>query len=331
MQTLVTGATGKIGHGVVLALLERSDQVRALVRDPSRARRLLPAQAELVTGDVTQPSSLERACVGCEVVFNAMGLPEQWLADERAFGDVNARGTEAVVRAAGASGVRRVVHTSTIDVFDADPGGALDESRVSTAPKGTAYERSKQDAERLALAAAGEVGVELVIVNPSAVYGPGPGGEASSFEANFFRPVVLRQRLKLPMLPPGGTGLVFAPGLARGQLLAAERGVPRERYIFCDTHVDFRELAEAVVRVAGRGAVPPTMPIPVARALAVGGQAVSRLVHRPPLLPRGQLHFFLWDPRPDAGKACKELGWEPTPLEEGLRATLDDLGLHPKM
>jgi nucleoside-diphosphate-sugar epimerase len=196
--------------------------------------------------------------------------------------------------------------------------------------KGTAYERSKQDAERLALAAAGDSDVELVIVNPAAVYGPGPGGEASSFEEGMFRPIVLRQRLKLPMLPPGGTGLVFAPGLARGQLLAAERGVPGERYIFCDVHVDFPELAEEVVRLAGRGVVPRTMPIWLARGLAAVGEAISRVVGRPPLLPSGQLHFFLWNPRPEAAKARNELGWEPTPLEQGLRATLDYLGLQPK-
>jgi len=330
VQVLVTGATGKVGHNVALALIERGDQVRALVRDPDRAGRLLPAEVELMAGDVTQPSSIEKACVGCEIVFNAMGLPEQWLQDKDAFVRVNARGTEAVVRAAGRSGVRRVVHTSTIDIFDGERGSAFDESRVSTEPKGTAYERSKQEAERLALVAASDSDVELVIVNPAAVYGPGPGGEASSFEEGMIRPIVLRQRMKLPMLPPGGTGLVFSPGLARGQLLAAERGVPGERYIFCDTHVDFPELAEEVVRLAGRGFVPPTMPIWLARGLAAGGEAISRVIRRPPLLPRGQLHFFLWNPRPEAAKARNELGWEPTPLEQGLRATLDYLGLQPK-
>ena len=329
MQALVTGGTGKVGHGVVLALLGRGDQVRALVRDPDRARGLLPQEVELVSGDVTEPQTLDGACAGCEVVFNAMGLPEQWLRNEDIFNRVNARGTEALVHAAGRSGVRRVVHTSTIDVFDAGPDGTFDESRVSTTPKGTAYERSKQDAEVLGLSAASDSDVEFVIVNPAAVYGPGPGGAATSFEEGIFRPLVLRQRLKLPLLPPGGTGLVFAPGLARGQLLAAERGLPGERYILCDTHVEFSDLAAAVVRLAGRGTPPPTMPIWLARALATGGEAISRLTHRPPLLPSGQLHFFLWNPRPSAAKARNELRWEPTPLEQGLRATLDDLDLRP--
>ena len=140
MQALVTGATGKVGHGVVLALLGRGDQVRALVRDPDRARRLLPHEVELVIGDVTAPPTVEQACAGCGVVFNAMGLPEQWVQHEDAFHQVNARGTEALVRAAGSAGVRRVVHTSTIDVFDAGPDSTFDESLVSTTPKGTAYE-----------------------------------------------------------------------------------------------------------------------------------------------------------------------------------------------
>lgn len=329
MEVLVTGATGKVGFHIVAALLQRGDTVRALVRDPDVARSVLPSNVDCFVGDVTDQASLEKACAGCELVFNAMGLPEQWVPDDAIFHRVNALGTQAVVRAAGSAGVRRVVHTSTIDVFDAEPGTEFDETHVADEPKGTPYERSKQEAERLALVAAEDSDVELVIVNPAAVYGPGPGGQKSSFEENMFKPLVLRQRLKLPALPPGGTGLVFAPGLARGHLLAAERGTPGERYILCDAHTGFRELAEALVRTAGRGSVPPVMPVPIARALAVVGEAVSRLVRRPPLLPAGQLHFFLWNPHPMSEKARGELGWEPTALEDGLRATLEGLALLP--
>jgi dihydroflavonol-4-reductase len=225
-----------------------------------------------------------------------------------------------VVRAAAAAGARRVVHTSTIDVFHAEPGTVFDESHVATYPKGTAYERSKQRAEELALAAAAGTGIELVLVNPAAVYGPGPGGDATSLEQSLLRPLVERRRAAVPMLPPGGMGMVHSPGLAAGQLLAADRGVPGERYILCDGHMEFRELAQTTVRLAGRGIVPPVMPVPLARALAATGEAVSRLVRKPPLLPRGQLYFFLWNARPQAAKAERELGWRPTPLEDGLAA-----------
>jgi nucleoside-diphosphate-sugar epimerase len=259
-----------------------------------------------------------RAAEGREVVFNAMGLPEQWLADPAAFKRVNVEGTRAVVEGARAAGATRLVHTSTIDVFHAEPGGSFDESVVADYPKGTAYERSKQEAERVALAG-GNGELEVVVVNPSAVYGPGPPGSAS-FEEELFRPVL---RSRLPTMTPGGCGVVFSDGIGRGQLLAALKGRPGERYILCDAHVTIAEFARTAVDVAGRGRVPPTVPVPVARAIAAGGETVSRVIRRPPLLARGQLHFFLWNAAPRADKAQRELGWRPTDLREGVRRTLE--------
>jgi dihydroflavonol-4-reductase len=324
MRALVTGATGRVGHSIAAALAERGDEVRALVRRPESAE--LPVGVEAVRGDVTQAETVERAVAGCELVFNAMGLPEQWFADPEVFDRVNARGTETVVRAAAAAGARRVVHTSTIDVFHAEPGQAFDETHVADYPKGTAYERSKQRAEELATAAAAETGIELVMVNPAAVYGPGPGGDAASLEQALLRPLIEGRRRAVPMLPPGGIGMVHSAGLAAGHLRAAERGVPGERYILCDGHMSFREIAETTVRLAGRGIVPPVMPVTLARALSRVGEGVARVVRKPPLLPRGQLYFFLWDARPRADKAERELGWRRTPLEEGLAAVVAGIG-----
>jgi dihydroflavonol-4-reductase len=318
MKVLVTGATGKVGHAVAGALVARGDEVRALVRNPDRAS-LLPEGVEPVRGDVTEPGSLGPALAGCELVFNAMGIPEQWLADEAMFDRVNAEGTRAVAQAARAAGVRRLVHTSTEDVFHAETGGRFDESQVADYPKGTAYERSKQRAEEHALAA--RDGLEVVIVNPSGVYGPGPSASAS-FDKDLFEPLM---RKRLPALVPGGLGICFVEGVAAGHLLAADKGRDGERYILCDRHVSLKELAQEVVDVAGRGRVPPTLPVPVARALATFGEAVSRVIRRPPLISKGQLHYFLWNAEPLSTKAQTELGWQPTPLEEGLRRTLTEL------
>ena len=316
---LVTGATGKVGGAVTRALLARGDSVRALVRDPGKAAGLLPSEVELVRGDVTDAASVESAVVDCEVVFNAMGLPEQWTKDPDVFDRVNARGTETVVRAAREAGVRRVVHTSTIDVFHAERGARFDESRVADYPKGTIYERSKQRAEELALAARGDM--ELVICNPAGVYGPTPASSVS-IDGEMFAPLIAG---KLPALPPGGLGVCFDAGVAQGHLLAAERGRDGERYILCDRHVTLRELARAVVATARRGRVPPTLPAPLARAMAELGEALARAAGIPPLLARGQLHFFLWNAAPDSTKAQEELGWEPTALEDGLRAAVSAL------
>src|SRR4051794_11273035 len=321
MQVLVTGATGKVGHAIAEALLRRGEQVRVLVRDPSRAAGILPAGAESVRGDATDTPSLAAAVEGCELVFNAMGMPEQWVKDEGIFDRVNAQGSGALARAAKRAGVRRFVHTSTHDVFHAESRERFDETMLADYPKGTAYERSKQHAEELVLAE--RDGMEVVILNPAGVYGPTPA-PTPSFENGIFEPVV---RKRLPAVPPGGTGYAFVEGVADGHLLAADRGADGERYILADGYASFREIAETVKRVAGRGRVPPVMPVPVARAISALGEGVSRVIRRPPLLPRGQLTYFLWQAQPDSSRAQSELGWKPTPLDEGVRRTLSAMGL----
>jgi nucleoside-diphosphate-sugar epimerase len=321
MRALVTGATGKVGHAVAASLLDRGDEVRGLVRDPKRAASILPAGIEAVGGDVTDPDTLPGAVEGCDLVFNAMGMPEQWVRDEAIFDRVNAVGSQRIAIAAKRAGVRRFVHTSTHDVFHAGTGERFDETMLASYPKGTAYERSKQHAEELVLAE--RDGMEVVILNPSGVYGPTPSS-TPSFENEVFAPVV---RKRLPAVPPGGTGYAFVAGVAAGHLLAAEKGRDGERYILADGYASFKEIAEKVKEVAGRGRVPPTLPVPVAKAVASVGAGVSRVIRRPPLLPKGQLTYILWQARPDSSKAQGELGWQTTPLEEGVRKTLDSMGL----
>jgi nucleoside-diphosphate-sugar epimerase len=321
VRALVTGATGKVGHAIASALLDRGDQVRALVRDPGRAASVLPADIEPVRGDVTDPDSLAAAVEGCERVFNSMGMPEQWVKDEAIFDQVNAVGSKQVAIAAKRAGVRRFIHTSTHDVFHAETGERFDETMLADYPKGTAYERSKQHAEELVLSE--RDGMEVVILNPSGVYGPTPS-PTPSFENGIFEPVV---RKRLPAVPPGGTGYAYVEGVATGHLLAAERGADGERYILADGYATFKDIAETVKEVAGRGRVPPVMPIPVAKAVAGIGAGVSRVIRRPPLLPRGQLTYILWQAQPDSSKAQRELGWQMTPLDEGVRRTLDAMGL----
>src|ERR671936_49107 len=140
MRALVTGATGKIGNAVARQLAERGDEVIALVRDPAKARELLPDGVELARGDVTDPASLRAAAEGIDAAFNCMGLFEQWFADPSIFDRVNAEGARDVVAAAREAGARRVVHVSTFDVFHAPQGGTVSEERVADYPKNTVYE-----------------------------------------------------------------------------------------------------------------------------------------------------------------------------------------------
>jgi dihydroflavonol-4-reductase len=316
VKVLVTGATGKVGNAVVRKLVERGDEIVALVRDIEAARKVLPDGVTPVRGDVRDPSSCERAAQGAEAVFNCMGIYEQWLRDPGTFEAVNAEGARNVVRAARAVGSRRVVHTSTFDVFHAEQGGTVDETKLADYPKGTAYERSKQHAEQLVLEQAGD-DTEVVIVNPSGVYGPGPW--AGSGIDSAMRDAIRR---RLPLCPPGGISLGFIEAVADGHLAALDRGRPGERYILGGPFATVREVCEIAVAEAGRGWVPPSIPESVAKGISATGEAVARVIKRPPLLPEGQLHFLLWQARTDTAKAERELGYAPVSLREGIGATV---------
>ena len=151
-------------------------------------------------------SSLAAAVDGCELVFNAMGMPEQWVKDEGIFDQVNAVGSGALAAAAKRAGVRRFIHTSTHDVFHAENGERFDETMLADYPKGTAYERSKQHAEELVLAE--RDGMEVVILNPAGVYGP-----------DAFAHAVLRER---PLR--AGRTQAASGGAARRHRLRLRRG-----------------------------------------------------------------------------------------------------------
>src|SRR3954471_7821407 len=316
MRFLVTGATGKIGNAVARQLAERGDEVVALVRTPAKARELLPNGIELAQGDVGEPASIRAAAEGIDAAFNCMGLFEQWFADPGVFDRIHAEGARNVVAAAREAGARRVVHTSTFDVFHAPQGGTVSEAEVADYPKDTVYERSKQLAERLVLEEA-ERGIEVVIANPSSVYGPGPW-QGTGID----RAIRDGIRRRLPATPPGGMTLVFADDVARGHLAAFDRGTPGGRYILADGYAPMREMLALAVADAGRGWVPPTLPLGLAKGMAGAGEAVSRVIRQPPLLGKGQLTFLLWQARASNEKARTELGIEFTPLEDGISRTV---------
>jgi len=285
------------------------------VRSRERGRELLPADYELALGDVTDPPSVRAALAGVDVVYHAAGLPEQWLADPTTFERVNVEGTRHVAEAALAAGVAKFVYTSTIDVFANAPGVPFDERTIAVEPKPTAYERSKQAADRIVTELLAR-GLPAVFLHPSAVYGPVP---AASPGLNGFLADLARGRI--PLLLPGGMPVVHAADVATGHVDAEERAAPGSRFILCESYQELVAIARAVAERTGCK-VPRVMPAAVARAIAVVGEAVARVTGKAPLVPRGQLVFLESRTMPDAARARAELAWRPTPFRDALPATL---------
>jgi len=321
MNVLVTGASGLVGHRLVRHLLARGEtKVKGLVRDTSRGERVLRDLAggaiPLISADITDPSSLEGCFDGVELVFHAAGMPEQWQPDPTVFHRVNAEGTENVLREATKAGVDRVVYTSTMDIFAAPVGGTLREDELDPNERPSAYGRSKQAADRAARRA-GEQGLDVVHVCPSGVYGPSPNHKTLN---SFFLKLL---RGQTPVLPPGGTSVVFVDGLARLQLAAAEHGRKGRHYLASDSYVDNPELAAAIRRAEGLDRiVPPTAPAWLMNTIAAGSECFARAFDTDPFVIRSQLEFLTWRARADHTRAVEELDFSPTPLGEGVPATV---------
>jgi len=314
---LVTGGTGLVGFNIIQSLLKRNYNVKALVRNLDKGQRLLPTQCTLVQGDICQPESLKTAMLDCHWVFHAAGFPEQWMKNDDTFQEVNVQGTANMIEAALEAKVERFIHTSTIDVFEGLSGKEYDESIIDPNPKGTLYERSKQQADQLVVAAL-EKGLPAIFLHPAGLFGPGPTDSPGMND--FF--VKLKNK-QIPMLLPGGLPLVYGPDVGEGHVLAAEQAGTGERFILCESYTSLTNLAKtALQQINPSLKTPPVMPLSIAKLASVLGEGLANLINKPPLIPKGQLHFLQWQAIPVSRKAQQQLAWKTTPFEDALQDTL---------
>lgn len=315
--TLVTGGTGLIGYNIIFALLKRKRKVRALVRSIEKGKKILPSEVELVKGDITDKNSIAKAMNGCRVVYHAAGFPEQWLKDISIFEKVNAEGTANMVEVAMEQKIEKFIYTSTIDVFKGEKGKKFDESLIDDQPKGTAYERSKQRAFQLVLEAA-KNGLPAINIHPAGLYGPGPSDSPGI--NNFIIDLKLG---KVPMLLPGGLPLVYSEDCGEGHVLAEEKGKVGESYILSEAFYTLPDLAKMILKALGiNKKPPPVMPMLLVGLVSNAGEMFAKITGKPPLIPKGQLHFMLWEAIPDSDKAIQELGIKFTTINTGIERTI---------
>jgi dihydroflavonol-4-reductase len=315
VTVLITGATGQVGNAIARRLAGDGVAVRALVRSPERAR-VLPDGAEPVFGDVTDAKSVSAALDGAATVYHSAGIPEQWRRDTDEFARVNVEGTRNVVEAALAAGVERFVYTSTDDVLVGPPGESFDESVVNPTPGVTPYQRSKQEADRIVVAAL-DRGLPAVFLHPAGVYGPAP------FLVKGLNDLLLQlAKGKTPAVLPGGMAVAFSEDVADGHVRAASSAAVGERFLLAESFQSLTDIARAVAAAEPSAKVPRVMPLGVARAVSTVGEGIARVTGRPPMIARSVLQFLERGSRPSGARARAELGWTPTPFPSGVERTL---------
>jgi dihydroflavonol-4-reductase len=321
---LVTGATGFVGANLVRQLLADGRTVRALVRRSSNRLAIEGLSIEICEGDLLDPASLRRAVTGVQHVYHVAADYRLWARDPRELYRANVDGTRAVLAACADVGVERVVYTSTVGALGipADGSPGTETTPVTLADMVGPYKASKFLAEQVALEWA-KRGLPVVIVNPSTPVGPWdvkptPTGQ---IVVDF-----LRGRLFATL--DTGLNLVHVRDVARGHILATERGRVGEKYILGHRNCSLTEIFAMLAAGTGRPAPRLRVPYVLAWCGAAAMEAGARLTGRAPQVPlvavrmaRKRMYF-------SAAKAVRELGLPQTQVEDALRDAVEWFAAH---
>jgi dihydroflavonol-4-reductase len=313
-QALVTGGTGFVGANVARELVAAGASVRVLARAGGDRRALEGVRVEFVDGDLLDRASVRNAVRGVQTVYHVAADYRLWTPDPAALYRTNVEGTRTVLEAAGEAGVSRVVHTSSVGALgipdDGRPG--TEDTPVTLADMVGHYKRSKFLAEQVARELAGR-GLPVVIVNPSAPIGPWDVKPTPTGQM-----VVDFMRGRMIATVDTGLNIVHVRDVARGHLLAAERGKPGERYILGHRDLALADIFRLLAEITGGR--PPRFRVPYALAWlgAACFEGIAKLTRRPPAVPltavrmaRKRMYF-------SPAKAVRELGLPQTDVRVAL-------------
>lgn len=180
-RLLITGATGYIGGKLAAFYASSGGRVRLFVRRPERLPAFLKESCEISIGDITRMGDLRTACQNVAAVIHAAGLLGKWGTPYEVMRQVNVEGVEALMTAAQAAGVRRIVHLSAGGVTG--PLGLKPADETYPPAPVTDYERSKWEGEQRALECARRLQLSLIVVRPTFTYGPGDPHKLNLFRA----------------------------------------------------------------------------------------------------------------------------------------------------
>lgn len=315
-QVLVTGASGHVGANLVRALCTLGYPVRAFVHVDTGPLRDL--EVELVRGDVLESASLLAAFRGVDVVFHCAGQISISRSSISTIQRVNAEGTANVVQACMESGVRRLVHFSSIHaISDPGPGAVINEtSPLAAESEVLPYDASKARAERIVAEAVGR-GLDAVVVVPTAIIGP------YDYRPSYFGRVLLAiAHGRMPVLVQGGFDLVDVRDVVAAAVTAAEWAPPGARYLLSGHWCSLADIAQYVGEARARRAPRLCIPGSVARFCSPMNEALCRIRGKNTLFTRYAVESLFRHRHVSHECATTDLAYEPRPLRQTIADTV---------
>ncbi len=320
MKYFLTGATGFIGLELTKHLLLEGETVHALVRSPDNP--ILPNHQNLVLfkGDVSDQKSIDRAMEGCDYVFHLAGYTKPWSKEKYLPYKINVEGTRGILESALKNKIKRVVFTSTAGTLKpSETDEEIDENSPAPEFYFTEYEQTKREAEKLCLSFVLN-GLDVVIVNPSRVYGPGQLNKSNSVT------LLIKKYIdgKWRFIPGNGKNIgnyVYIENIVEGHMLALKKGKRGERYILGGTNASFNELFGLLAEITERHYrlfnLPLWLMILFSKIMGVlaAGFGIEPLITTPWVKRYNQNRVLT------SKKAKTNLGYSITPLSEGVKKT----------
>ncbi len=313
MKVAVTGASGHIGNCLVRKLLKRGDYVKVLVHNFKND--LAKMDVEIIHGNLLEVESLKKLCEGVDVVFHLAAIIALDNRHPKHVYAVNITGTKNIIEASKSSGVKKLIHFSSIDAFQFISSEAfMDESKPLIESEKSIYAFTKAEGERLVIKAVKE-GFDAVILSPTAVIGP------FDYRGSFLGSALIKiYQNKIPMLVSGGYDWVDVRDVAAAAIQAVDSGRKGEKYILSGSFCSLLELSEIIGRISGKKTPKLLAPVSLAKLAFPFIQFYYSLLKEKPVYTRQSLELLVNSPKNISfEKAKKELGYEPRPLEQTLR------------
>ncbi len=316
MKTVVTGPSGHVGVNLIRALLSRKRDVRAVCHVSGQGLEGL--DIELVPGDVADIDSLLEAFRGADVVYHLAAHISLLMNDWPRCLAINVNGTANVIEACRRSGIRRMIHFSSIHALSQEPfDRPVDESsKFVDSPSAPPYDRSKAAGQKLVLQAIQD-GLNAVIINPTGIIGP-----YDYRPSHFGQALVLMARGRLPMLIDGGFDWVDVRDVVEHAIKAEETAPAGSSYLLSGQWLSVKGVAETVAGLTGKSAPRAVCPMPVARFFAPAVTACYRAVRVRPIITTASLNALVSNRNIRHDKATRELGYHPRPISQTLADTV---------
>jgi nucleoside-diphosphate-sugar epimerase len=322
MNIFVTGSTGYIGKKLSMKLAREGFIVHALYRDITKTKGLEHENIKLYRGDILDKDSLLNGMKNCTGVFHTAAFTSIWTRNPSTIETLNVNGTVNVLKTALELSVEKFVYTSTAGVFG--PSGRLMTDEKSPFPSSffTHYEKTKAHIEQIIIPEFLNKGLNVVIVNPTRVYGPGPLNDANSVSK------IIKRHLegKIGLVPSDGKSIgnyVYVDDVVEGQILAMKKGKTGARYILGGENIAFIDLMKLIATESGQKSRLVKIPVFIMSFLSWIFLISAEISGIKPMITQGLIKKFLPDWRVSSEKAKKELEYNPVNLEYGIKKTIE--------